>query len=126
VDSALVFICIVIFASGIGTGCLYCLPISMYADCIALNQERTGIDKTGKSAGFLTFCTKISNAFILFIIGLSLDVIGFRGSASSQSISVQNWLAWLLVAGVSIACVAAMFVYSKYSYKKEDFELVNN
>jgi Na+/melibiose symporter-like transporter len=115
------FVCAVICACGIGTGCLYSLPISMYADCIALRQQQTGIDNTGKSAGFLTFCTKISNAVILFIIGSSLDIIGFNGLRPIQSISVQNWLGWLLICGVTMASTAAMFVYTGYSYTKNDF-----
>jgi len=122
INSALVFICIVIFACGVGTGCLYSLPISMFADCIALHQQKTGADNTGQSAGVLTFCTKISNAVILFIIGLSLDIIGFNGARPVQSMNVQNWLGWLLIAGVSIASTAAMFIYSKYSYTKDDFK----
>jgi Na+/melibiose symporter-like transporter len=115
------FVCAVICACGIGTGCLYSLPISMYADCVALRQQKTGIDNTGKSAGFLTFCTKISNAVILFVIGLSLDIIGFNGLRSIQSVSVQNWLGWLLICGVTMASTAAMFVYTGYSYTKNDF-----
>jgi len=121
INSALVLISMVIFACGLGTGCLYALPISMYADCIALQKEKTGIDKTGKSAGFLTFCTKISNAFILFTIGLSLDIIGFNGRVGAQSLNVQNWLGYLLVVGVSVTCVVAMLIYSKYTYTKDDF-----
>jgi Na+/melibiose symporter-like transporter len=121
INTALVYMCFAIFASGVGTGCLYSIPISMFADCIAKHQQETGTDKTGKSAGFLTFCTKISNAVVLFIIGLSLDIIGFNAVSGTQSISVQNWLGWFLVAGVTIACVAATFVYCHYSYTKHDF-----
>jgi len=122
---SLTLVCLAIFASGVGTGCLYSLPISMYADCIAMHQQKTGVDKTGKSAGFLTFCTKISNAVIMFVIGLSLDLIGFRGTENIQSLSVQNWLGWMLITGVVVASVLAMFIYSKYSYTKRDF-LINN
>jgi Na+/melibiose symporter-like transporter len=121
VNLVLVYVCAAIFASGIGTGCLYSLPISMFADCIAREAETTGLDKTGKSAGFLTFCTKISNAFILFIIGFALDAVGFDGNRPSQPQSVENWLGWLLVVGVVLASTFALFVYSKYSYKKQDF-----
>lgn len=111
-----------IFICGVGTGCLYSLPISMFADCIEKEKLRTGVDKTAISAGFLTFCTKISNAFIMFVIGVSLDLIGFRGGQPTQSVFVQNWLGVILVTGVTIACVVAMFVYSGYSYSKKDFE----
>ena len=122
IGASLFLISLSIFLSGVGVGALYSLPISMYADCIAIQQEKTGISNTGKSAGLLTFCTKISNAVILFIIGLSLDIIGFNGAYNTQSMHVQNWLGWLLIAGVSIASMTAMFIYSKYSYTKTDFE----
>jgi Na+/melibiose symporter-like transporter len=121
VDFVLIYVCAAIFASGIATGCLYSLPISMFADCIALNNSAQECDKTGKSAGFLTFCTKISNAVILFVIGLSLDIIGFSGASQIQPLAVQNWLGWLLVAGVTTASITAILIYSKYSYKKSDF-----
>jgi Na+/melibiose symporter-like transporter len=122
VNMALGYLSVAIFFCGVGTGALYSLPISMFADCIAMHQEQSGIDKTGKSAGFLTFCTKISNAGILFIIGLSLDIIGFNAGGHTQTMNVQNWLGWFLVFGVTVSCAAAMFVYAKYSYTKEDFK----
>lgn len=100
--------------AGAGTGCLYSVPISMYADLVDLANKKTGIDKTAKATGFLTFCTKISNALIMFLIGVSLDLVGFRGGARVQSISTQNWLGWLLIAGVGVACVTAILIYTKY------------
>jgi Na+/melibiose symporter-like transporter len=111
------------FLAGVGTGCLYSVPISMYADLVDLQNKKTGIDKTAKATGFLTFCTKISNALIMFLIGVSLDLVGFRGGARIQSIATQNWLGWLLIAGVGVACVTAIFIYSKYSFNKQDFKI---
>jgi Na+/melibiose symporter-like transporter len=101
--------------AGAGTGCLYSVPISMYADLVDHANKKSGIDKTAKATGFLTFCTKISNALIMFLIGISLDVVGFRGGARVQSLTTQNWLGWLLIAGVGIACVTAILIYSKYT-----------
>jgi Na+/melibiose symporter-like transporter len=108
-------VCITMLLAGAGTGCLYSVPISMYADLVDIANKKAGVDKTAKATGFLTFCTKISNALIMFLIGVSLDLIGFRGGEQVQSISTQNWLGWLLIAGVGIACVTAIFIYSKYS-----------
>lgn len=116
------FVCITIFICGLGTGCLYSLPISMFADLIYLNNETVGEDKTAKSTGFLTFCTKISNAVIMFVIGIALDIVGFRGNKAVQSLTTQNWLGWLLICGVSLASVAAIWIYSRYSYNKESFK----
>ena len=120
--AVLPLVILTIFFCGVGTGCLYSLPISMFADCIELERQKTGRDKTAMSAAFLTFCTKISNALILFVIGVSLDIIGFRGNVVTQSITVQNWLGWLLIAGVTISAMVAFVIYSGYSYTKKDFE----
>ena len=108
-------VCFTMLLAGAGTGCLYSIPISMYADLVDLANKKTGIDKTAKATGFLTFCTKISNALIMFLIGVSLDLVGFQGGVRVQSILTQNWLGWLLIAGVGIACVTAIFIYSKYT-----------
>jgi Na+/melibiose symporter-like transporter len=121
-DAVLPLVALTILVCGVGTGCLYSMPISMFADCIELETKRTGVDKTAISMGFATFCTKINNAFIMFVIGLSLDLIGFVGGMATQSLSVQNWLGWLLVCGVIVSCVCALFVYSGYTYSKKDFE----
>ena len=115
-------VCFMIFLCGLGTGCLYSLPMSMFADCIDKEKMRTGVDKTAISAGFLTFSMKISNAFIMFIIGVSLDLIGFRGNLATQSVSVQNWLGWVLIIGVVLSCLIAMIIYKGYSYNRKDFE----
>ena len=120
-SALLPLVAIVIFICGMGTGCLYSLPISMFADCIHKEAAETGEDKTASSAGFLTFCTKISNAFIMFIVGISLDLIGFRGGEATQTVAVQNWLGWVLISGVVLAAVAAIFIYSGYTYSKSDF-----
>jgi Na+/melibiose symporter-like transporter len=118
---AMPLVAVAIFICGVGTGCLHSIPISMYADCIYKNLDETGVDRTAKSAGFLTFCTKFSNAGIMFVIGLALDLVGFRGASAVQSVATQNWLGWLLILGVSTAAVLAIFIYSKYTYSKKDF-----
>jgi len=120
--AVLPLVALTIFICGVGSGCLYSLPISMFADCIDRANRQNNTDKTAVSAGFLTFCTKVSNAFIMFIIGVSLDLIGFRGNQATQSLFVQNMLGFVLVSGVVVACTLALFVYSGYSFSKKDFE----
>jgi Na+/melibiose symporter-like transporter len=108
-------VCFTMLLAGAGTGCLYSLPISMFADIVDIENKRTGTDKTAKATGFLTFCTKISNALIMLLIGLALDLIGFRGNARVQSVQTQNWLGYLLIAGVAVACICAIFIYTRYT-----------
>jgi Na+/melibiose symporter-like transporter len=121
-NQILTLVALTILVCGAGTGALHSLPISMFADLITKFNAERGRDDTAKATGFLTFCTKISNAFIMFVIGVSLDLIGFRGHSPIQTLATQDWLGYLLIAGVTIACVSAVFIYSKYNYNKSDFD----
>jgi Na+/melibiose symporter-like transporter len=113
----LVSVVIVIISCGIG--CLYSLPISMFADCIYLASP--GAEDTAASMGFLTLVTKIANAFIMFIVGVALDVIGFDSGAKTQSAAVASSLGWLLICAVALSCVVSWVFYEKYDYTKKDF-----
>jgi Na+/melibiose symporter-like transporter len=72
--------------------------------------------------GFLTLCTKLSNALIMFLVGIILDAVGFVGGGVRQTQFVANALGAVLVAGVALSCVISWVFYSKYSYTKNDFD----
>ena len=93
-----------------GVGCIYSVPISMFADNIKL-------ESTAMATGFLTFCTKCTNAVVTFLVGFLLDTIGFRSGTATQSLEVSTALGWLLVGGVAIAGILASFLFSKYQDK---------
>ncbi|MDR1917605.1 MAG: MFS transporter [Christensenellaceae bacterium] len=115
----LLLVSVTIIITSCGIGCLYTLPISMFADCIYLTDANG--DNTATAMGFLTLCTKISNAVIMFVVGVVLDFIGFVGGGVTQTPFVSNALGTVLVVGVVISCVVSWFFYSKYDYTKETF-----
>lgn len=99
----------ILFISG-GVGCIYSVPISMFADNIKL-------ESTAMATGFLTFCTKCTNAVVTFLVGFSLDLIGFQSGIATQTLQVSTALGWLLVGGVAIAGILAYFLFGKYQDK---------
>ena len=99
---------ILIISSGVG--CIYSVPISMFADNIKM-------ESTAMATGFLTFCTKCTNAMVTFLVGFMLDLIGFQGGIASQTLQVSTALGWLLVGGVTIASIVASFLFGKYQDK---------
>ena len=82
----------------------------MFADNIKL-------ESTAMATGFLTFCTKCTNAVVTFLVGLMLDIIGFQSGVATQTLQVSTALGWLLVAGVTVAGVLASFLFGKYQDK---------
>ena len=99
-----------IFMISVGVGCIYSLPISMFADNINL-------ESTAMATGFLTLCTKGTNALVTMLVGMLLDVIGFQSGIATQNPTVCTALGWLLVGGVALAAVCAWCLFGKYQDK---------
>lgn len=95
-----------------GVGCIYSLPISMFAD--NLRAENTAL-----GTGLLTFCTKCTNALVTMLVGVLLDVIGFASGVATQTPFVCTALGWLLVGGVVLAALVAGVLFSKYQDKMQ-------
>ncbi len=115
-----------ILFSGFGTGALYSLPISMYADLIGQERKREGVDKSGTYNAFLTFAYKISNAIALVVIGVVLDLIGFVAKDEAgndiltQPEAVQIGLGLLLIIGIIGSLVFSVCFYSRFKLEKQD------
>ena len=102
-----------ILVISMGVGCIYSLPISMFADNVKM-------DSTAMATGFLTFCTKCTNAFVTFLVGFLLDMVGFQSGLATQSLQVSTSLGWLLVGGVTVAGIVASFLFGKYQDKADE------
>lgn len=112
----LVLVAGVILIISTGVGCIYSLPISMFADNI-----RT--ENTALATGFLTFCTKCTNAIVTMLVGVVLDLIGFQSGVATQTLFVSTALGWTLIVGVVCAGIAAWILFSKYQDKTPEVTL---
>jgi len=109
-----------IFVCGFGTGALYSLPISMYADVITMDRLKTKQNNTGIYSGFMTLAYNIANSFALLIIGIVLDLIKFNPEEPVQAMSVQNWLGCIVFIGCAVSIAVALIIFSKYTLKRSD------
>lgn len=114
------FVAPCLFVCGVGSGALYSLPHSMYADVVTMEQYKTGINNAGRYTGYYTFTYNFSNSIALFVIGFLLDLVKFDSSQPVQALSVQNGLGKVVFFGSAIALTAAIFIFSKYSIKRSD------
>ncbi len=122
VDISTIYIltCIGIFVCGFGTGALYCLPISMFADVVCLEEYHTKEDKTGAYLGCYSFTYNMSNAISLLVIGVLLDVIKFDSNQPLQAMSVQSGLGWIVFCGCGISLAISILIFSRYKLKRSD------
>ena len=108
------------FFCGFGTGALYSLPVSMFADNVTMDKLKTGENNSATYSGYMTFAYNIANSIALFVIGLLLDIIKFDPHEPVQALKVQNYLGAIVFGGCAISIAIAMLVLSKYNLKRSD------
>ncbi len=109
-----------LFVCGVGSGALYSLPHSMYADVVTMESFKTGVNNSGRYTGYYTFTYNFSNSIALLFIGVLLDLIKFDSSQPVQALSVQAGLGKIVFFGASIALTLAILIFSKYDIKRSD------
>ncbi len=121
-ETITIFYCLIfcIAVCGFGTGALYSLPISMYADVITIEKYTTKQNNSGVYSGFMTFAYNISNCLALLVIGVLLDIIKFNPEQPVQALSVQNWLGFIVFVGCAVSIALAFIIFSKYKLKRSD------
>ena len=108
------------FFCGFGTGALYSLPVSMFADNVTMDKLKTGDNNSATYSGYMTFAYNIANSIALFIIGLLLDVIKFNPHEPVQALKVQNYLGVIVFGGCAMSIAIAMLILSRYNLKRSD------
>ena len=106
------------FFCGFGTGALYSLPISMFADNITMDKLKTGVNNSATYSGYMTFAYNIANSIALFVIGLLLDIIKFNPKEPVQAVKVQNYLGLIVFGGCAISIIVAMILLNGYKLRR--------
>lgn len=105
---------------GFGTGALYSLPISMFADVVTLEKIKSNENKTATYSGYMTFAYNVSNSIALLVIGVLLDLIKFNPNEPVQAMKVQNSLGVIVILGCSISVALAIVIFNKYKLTRTD------
>ena len=105
---------------GFGTGALYSLPVSMFADNVNMDKLQTGENNSATYSGYMTLAYNVANSVALLVIGVLLDIIKFNPSSPVQAIKVQNALGVIVFGGCAICIAISMLILNKYSLKRSD------
>ncbi|NLC16872.1 MAG: MFS transporter [Clostridiales bacterium] len=118
-SSLLGYLIVGMLITGFGVGAIFSMPNSMMGDLIAVEQYRTGINKTGTYNSFMTFAYKLSQSFSAFLAGIMLDIIGFDAS-KQMSQTVFASLGWLVLGGVFLVLCISIVFFVQYGITKKD------
>ncbi len=106
--------------AGFGTGPLYSLPFSMFADIIAIQKSKETEERTATYSSFMMLSYKMTNAITLITIGVLLDIVRF--DAKNVTNSVETALGFIAIIGIGLALVIGYSFYKKYNLTKEEVE----
>jgi GPH family glycoside/pentoside/hexuronide:cation symporter len=74
---------------GIGMGLLYAMPYAIVADSIEYDYLRTGERREGAFFGIFTWGLKMGQALASFVMGMTLEAMGYVANAIPQTASAQ-------------------------------------
>lgn len=114
-ESSFYLMIVAIFFCGMGSGALYTLPTSIYGDAIMKISRDGSLNATYSSA--MTFAGNMASSIAQLIVGILLDIIGFDGGASVQTLFVQTGLAIILFTGIQFSLILATLIFSRYNDK---------
>lgn len=112
--------------TGLGIAGLFSLPLSMIADTIDVEELNNGQRSEGVYYGLLTLAYKISQGFVIFLLGHILDIINFVPGVNIQSSNVEIVLGMTVSIGSFIGFLVAIFFYSKYQLNQEKILDIQN
>ena len=112
--------------AGIGLGGLLTLPNAMIADTVDEEELATGNRSEGLYYGGLTFSYKVSQAVVIFFVGIILDLIGFNAELPTQSESTLIGLGLVVGIGTIIALAGAWRFYTRYELTRERVEAIKD
>jgi Na+/melibiose symporter-like transporter len=110
----LVFLPFAVIA-GTGIGALFTLPLSMVSDTVDLEEAGGGVRLEGLYFGTLTLVYKLSQAIVLVLIGLLLDILGFNAMLPYQREGTLLSLGLVLSLGSIAAFTGAVLAIRNYS-----------
>ena len=103
-----------------GLGGLFTLMMSMTADVCDLDELRNGMPrKEGTFGAIYWWMVKLGQALALVLGGLVLKVVGFDGSAATQTLETMTNLRIADIVIPSVTAAAAIVVMWKYSLTEE-------
>jgi len=105
--------------AGIGTGAMFSIPSSMVGDTIDVEELESGIRNEGVFFGSMTLFYKSSQAVVVFILGILLDLIGFNSHITVQAPFTQLALGLILSLGCGLAVILSAWSILKYPLSKQ-------
>ena len=108
------FMLIMMFFTGIGFGFTYAMPYAIVADAIEFDYLRTGERREGAFFGVWTWGLKIGQALAIFVMGVTLEAMGYAANVMPQLPTAQLGIRLFLgpiSAAIFIAAAAVLYFY---------------
>ncbi|MBN2796775.1 MAG: MFS transporter [Clostridia bacterium] len=104
---------------GFGSSPLFSIPPSMIGDIVDQQEYETSYRNEGIFFGMMNFGYKISQSIAIFILGIVLDLVGFKAESVVQSQFTSVSIGLVLGLGSLLSFLGAYIAYSHYNLNQE-------
>ncbi len=108
------FMLIIMFFTGIGFGFTYAMPYAIVADAIEFDYLKTGERREGAFFGAWTWGLKIGQALAIFVMGVTLEAMGYAANVMPQLPTARLGIRLFLgpiSAAIFIAAAVVLYFY---------------
>jgi oligogalacturonide transporter len=124
-NSSTIYIFLIAILSGFGCSASIFVPWSVFPELADIDELITGKRREGIYSGLSNLIRKMAQAIALFLIGISLDLIGYIPNVEQ---SPQTLLGIKSLFGIApiFFIVIALYYSSKYKLTEEKYELIKS
>lgn len=110
---------------GFGFGGAQMMPWIIFPDTVDVAELKLGTRPTGNYSGIMTLVRKLAGAMGVWIVGIVLEIVGYKESVSGVSmLQLPNVLVWIRVLlGGSIAVLITIGFFASFKYTVDNRKL---
>ena len=125
-DVTLIFLIILSCIMGVGFSAIISMPWAMLPESSDVDELLNGEARSGAVAGMFTLIRNLVQAFVLWLFGTLLSLIGFNAELPQQSDATIQGIRIIFCIAPILCMIAAVVVSVRYPVTPKTFKVVRN
>ncbi|MBI9096742.1 MAG: MFS transporter [Sphaerochaeta sp.] len=125
-DVTLLFLIVLSCVMGVGFSAIISMPWAMLPESSDVDELLNGEARSGAVAGMFTLIRKLVQAFVLWLFGTLLSLIGFNAALPQQEESTITGIRLIFCIAPLLCMIVAAIVSLRYPVTPKTFRVVRN
>ncbi len=125
-DVTLFFLIILSCVMGVGFSAIIAMPWAMLPESSDVDELLNGEARSGAVAGMFTLIRKLTQAFVLWLFGTLLSLVGFNAALPQQTEGTITGIRLIFCIAPLVCMIAATIVSLRYPVTPKTFKMVRD